>query len=300
MIHFIPGVYQVPRNHTVILEEFGKFTKLLTEGLNFANPFLYSAKSLSNWEGTASKYGYLMELTEQQMETPFHQCQTKDNVTIAATASIYFKIIDPEKAAYEVDELPKTIRTICLNALRSQIGHYQFDEIFSKRAEINTSITSELQEKVNRWGIKLLNIEVGKLEYDQEIYKALQKKRVAQAEKESKIIASEATALSEVKQMETQLKKAEIEAQIRKIETSSKANTYEIEKSSEILYLESLVKKIGPTAASQVFAASKASEAMKELSQTEHKLIVIPNDLSNMANLLGLKNLELGKKGFFS
>lgn len=91
MLNIIPGLYQVPQSHAVILERFGKYEKTLSPGLNITNPFIYSHKSLLEWHGTASKCSYLMELTEQQLETNARKCQTKDNVTVEANAVIYFK-----------------------------------------------------------------------------------------------------------------------------------------------------------------------------------------------------------------
>jgi len=55
MLSFIPGVYQVQHNHAVIIERFGKYEKTLLPGFNFVNPFFYTYKSLSDWQGTASK-----------------------------------------------------------------------------------------------------------------------------------------------------------------------------------------------------------------------------------------------------
>jgi regulator of protease activity HflC (stomatin/prohibitin superfamily) len=71
---------------------------------------------------------------------------------VNATATVFFKIINPELAVYEVDNLPESIEKVCLNALRSQVGNYRFDELFSKRVEISKAVTSELDSKVSRWG----------------------------------------------------------------------------------------------------------------------------------------------------
>ena len=130
-------IYSVPHSHAVLIERMGKFSKIQKEGMNFKLPFMESIKRVDYWGDTANKKGYLIELTEQQTNTPSRQCQTKDNVTIEADAAVYWKIIDPVKAVYEVDVLPDSVSDLALNALRSNIGKLSLDEVLSERAKLH-------------------------------------------------------------------------------------------------------------------------------------------------------------------
>lgn len=312
MLNLIPGVYQVPQSHAVIIERFGKYEKTLLPGFNFVNPLLYTCKSFSDWQGTASKCNYLMELTEQQLKTNSRRCQTKDNVTIDADTVIYFKISDPVKAVYSVDVLPAAIQDMCLNVLRSKVGAYDFDDIFSHRAEISQKVTTELEQKVTSWGIELRGVEIGKLEYDKEIYIALQKKRIAEAEKDAEITSAESKALTAIKEAETQLKKREIEIQIKRTETQAEAEMLEIQaigraraleiesladskahsitKQMENKFIEDLATKVGKDGAIQLTVASKAVDGFEALSNNPtHKVIVLPNDFKGIVKLVGVE-----------
>lgn len=312
MLNLIPGFYQVPQGHTVIIEHFGKYEKTLSPGLNFVNPLLYGHKNLSEWRGTASKCSYLMELTEQQFETNLRKCQTKDNVTVETNAVVYFKISNPERAIYSVDVLPKALQDMCLNVLRSKIGCYGFDELFSQRAEISKKITTELEEKVKSWGIDLRGVEIGKIEYDPEIYKALQKKRIAEAEKDARVIAVESAALTAIKEAETDLKKSEIsikvkqnearaEAEMIEIQSKGKAKALEIEaqannkvKELENKNIDDLVKKVGREGAIQLITASKAVQGLDNLAKnSSHKLVLLPNDFKGMIKLIDSESLKV-------
>ena len=305
MFSLIPGFYQVPEGHTVIIESFGKYEKSLSPGFNFVNPFKCTYKSLSEWSGTASKCNYLMELSEQQLETNSRRCQTKDNVTIDANAVIYFKISDPIKAVYSVDILPKALQDMCLTVLRSKIGYYGFDELFAKREEISKKVTSDLEEKVKSWGIDLKTVEIGKLDYDQDIYKALQKKRIAEAEKDARVTSVESAALTAIKEAETELKKREIEIKMKHNEAKAEAERIEIQaiahaKASEIKtmaknkvhesenkFIEDLVKKLGREGALKLITASKAVKGLDKLSEnSSHKLIFLPNEFKGMIKLV--------------
>jgi regulator of protease activity HflC (stomatin/prohibitin superfamily) len=306
MLSLIPGLYQVPQGHAVIIERFGKYEKTLAPGLNFVNPLVYGHKNLSEWRGTASKCNYLMELTEQQFETNARKCQTKDNVTVEATAVVYFKITDPSKAIYSVDVLPKALQDMCLNVLRSKVGSYGFDELFSKRGEISSKVTGELEEKVKSWGIDLGGVEIGKLDYDREIYNALQKKRIAEAEKDAKITSAESASLTAIKEAETELRKsmigikikeneAKAEAEMLQIRAAGKAKALEIEaqanskvKDLENKSIEDLAKKVGREAAVKLTTASKAVQGFENLAMnSNHKVVLLPNEFKGMVKLVG-------------
>lgn len=301
--------YQVPQGHAVIIERFGQFDRVLQPGLNWVNPFTSSYKNLANWEGIASKCNYLMELTEQHIETQQRLCNTKDNVTVNASAYIDFKIIDPEKAVYAIDELPKTIETVCLNVLRSQIGQYSFDEIFSKREEISKNVASELDSKVKLWGVNLLGVEVGSLSYDPALYKALQQKRIAEAEKVAKVIAIETAALSAIKEKEGQLKTESVEAEIERLQAETeaatiliraKANAEAIEqeaaskmrtdmqkKEAELLHLQQLIGQVGKDKAVELIAAQRMAEGMTTFSNNpSNKVIMMPNDFKGILKMV--------------
>lgn len=310
----ISGVYQVPQGHTVAIERFGKFERFLKPGLNFVNPFMYMHKDLSEWRGIASKCNYLMELTEQQMETSVRSCQTKDNVTVESNAVIYFIISDPEKAVYKIDVLPKSLQDMCLNVLRSKVGSYGFDELFSKRAELSKKITDELKEKVNSWGIDLIGVEIGKISYDSGLYAALQKKRIAEAEKDAQVTKAESVALTAIKEAETNFKRSEIEfkskqnqarseAEVLEIQATGKAKAIEIEaqgnnkvKEFENKHIDDLVQKVGRDGAIHLLSTSKAVEGLERLANnSSHKLVFLPNDFKGMIKLVNAGSLQKGE-----
>ncbi len=279
MLNLVPGMVQVRESHVAILERFGEFDKVLKAGLHFINPFTEGVKSLQDWCGVASKGGYLMELTEQQYETRFCECNTKDKVTIRATASIYFKIVDPYRAAYVVDILPRSIETVCLNALKTKIGYEKFDDLSSRRIAISQGITSDLNTKTQEWGVKLLGVEVCQLKYDEKIHSALQKKRVEEAERDAESIRAEKKDII-----------AKSDAQTALIAAKAVADAYKIVQKSENETLKDLVKIVGSKDAIQLTSATKATNAMKALSESKGSVIALPVELKGLFNVLGLPN----------
>ena len=146
-------IYTVPQSHCVVIERFGKFSRIQRAGIRFRVPLLEKIRLLETWSETANKEGWIMELTEQQTDTPSRQCHTRDNVPITANASVYWRITDPRRALYEVDVLPQAVADIALNALRSNIGALDLDTVLSERQELNQRIAAQLSETAKKWGV---------------------------------------------------------------------------------------------------------------------------------------------------
>ncbi len=219
-------------------------------------------KDLSTWRQTAVKAGYFMELAEQQLETKFRECQTRDKVAIKATAIIYFQIADPEKAAYAIDVLPDTLQETCLHVLRSTIGCHDFDDLFLKRVEINRTVTKELEEKSKSWGIQLREVIIGQVAYNPEVQRALEEKRIAEAKKAARLIESEAISAAQLAASETRLKISENDRKIQE---------------SENRVFEDLVKKVGAAAAVPMYFSKKLERLPESC-----KLVVVPVDFKGM------------------
>jgi len=176
-------IYTVPQNHVVLIKRFGKHSRVQRDGLRFKIPFIESTKKVYEWDGAANKNGYYIELSEQQTDTPPRQCQTQDNVTIDANASIYWRITDPVKAAYDIDVLPKSIADIALNALRSNIGKIKLDQVLSERQNLNQKIAAQLVETASKWGITFTRVEIQEINYSSETAEAMMQEMTAERKK---------------------------------------------------------------------------------------------------------------------
>lgn len=309
MSSMLPGVYEIPHGHIAIVERFGQFDRILTTGLNFINPITCSVKHLSDWKGVATKCGYLMELTQQQLETEKRQCHTKDHVMVQASATIHFKIIDPKKAIYEIDRLPDSLKDVCSKAFRSKIGSIVFDDVFLNREQISQSLMEELAVKVQKWGVCLLGVEVGDLDFDPEIAQAMKKRRIAEVDKDASLAKVEADSVTALKIAQTEQEKKKIQADTNrlqaeseaaaatikaqglaeaiKIETTAKVASFRKMKEEETAYLGQLAQQVGKAGSVQILTATQAVEGLKALAaNTSHKMILIPSDFKGMMKIV--------------
>lgn len=271
-------IYSVPHSHAVLIERMGKFSKMQREGLNFRIPFLEKIKRVDYWGDVANKKGYLIELTEQQTNTPARQCQTKDNVTIEADAAVYWKIIDPVKAIYEVDILPESVSDLALNALRSNIGRLTLDEVLSERAKLNAKISEQLTKTAEDWGIKFTRVEIQEINYSDETATAMMQQMTAERKKKAIIAEAEGEADAEIK-------RAEAEARALEIKANARAEALKKITEAEQNYLSVLKNEVGEEKASKIIIAQKYIDGMQEISNNAANKVYLPNNFNGLINL---------------
>ena len=99
----------VPQKQVKIIERLGKYHRTAEAGLNTIFPFLDSVRDT-------------IDLREQITKIEPQPVITRDNVTMEVDAVIYFVIVDPVRATYEVQNLRWGIEQLTLSALRNVIG----------------------------------------------------------------------------------------------------------------------------------------------------------------------------------
>lgn len=274
---------KIPHAHCAIIERFGKFQSIAQAGASIAWPILDSIKYLPEWSGTAIKEDHLIELTQQQTDTIPRQCHTMDNVPVSANVSIYWKIIDPYRAVYEVDVLPRTISDTAQNALRSQIGAMSLDQIFSERVRINEAISVQLKSVTGAWGVLLERVEIQQLLTEGEVEAAMLQQM--EAERKRRALISEASGKAEAT---LALAEAEKEAAVARAEGEALALAKLAE--AENFYLNRLREQVGEQEAAQILMAQKYISGFETISRNPADKIFLPNSIQHIQEHLGKKN----------
>jgi regulator of protease activity HflC (stomatin/prohibitin superfamily) len=276
-------IYTIPQNHVVLIKRFGKHSRVQMDGLRFKIPIIESIKHVPEWNGEANKRGYQIELSEQQTDTPSRQCQTLDNVTIDANASVYWRITDPVKAVYDIDILPKSISDVALNALRANIGKIKLDQVLSERQNLNEKIAAQLAEVSSKWGIILTRVEIQEINYNSETAEAMMQEMAAERKKRALI----AEAQGEANAIET---KAQAEANAVLIKTQAQAESIKLIAEAESYYLEQLKKQSDANIAGKIIMSQKYIDGMKTISNNPSDKVFLPNSIN------GVFEIETNKK----
>ena len=136
----------IPQSETKIIERLGKFRAILKPGINIIIPFVDSAKTIVTMTNRRYMYSSTIDLREQVYDFDKQNVITKDNIQMQINALLYFQIVDPFKAVYEINNLPNAIEKLTQTTLRNIIGEMELDQTLTSRDTINTKLRSVLDD----------------------------------------------------------------------------------------------------------------------------------------------------------
>lgn len=171
-----------------VVLRLGKFRNVVDPGLNLIIPFIESV--------------ILVDVREKVINVEPQKVITKDNVTVTVDAVIYYKVVDPVKAEFEVEDFGYAATTLAQTNLRNVIGDKLLDETLIARDAINNSLRNVLDEATQNWGVKVTRVEVQKIEPPTEITDAMGLQMKAEREKRASILESEGIKQSRILEAE--------------------------------------------------------------------------------------------------
>jgi regulator of protease activity HflC (stomatin/prohibitin superfamily) len=125
------------------------------------------------------------------MDVPSQDVITRDNVSVAVDAVVYFRVMDPTKAVVEVENFVFATSQLSQTTLRSVCGQAELDELLSERDKINTQLQTILDHHTDPWGIKVTAVEVKRIDLPQEMQRAMARQAEAERDRRSKVINAE-------------------------------------------------------------------------------------------------------------
>lgn len=273
----------VPQKTTMIVERMGAYMATWEVGIHFKLPII-------------DRVAKVVNMKEQVADFPPQPVITRDNVSMRIDTVIFFQIMDPKLYAYGVTNPLVAIENIVATNLRSIIGQMELDATLSSRDEINNTMTRKLDEDTDRWGIKVLRVEVKNIIPPASIQEAMEKQMKADREKREAILIAggerEAAILrAEGKKQSAILEaEAEKEAAILRAEAKKEATIREAEGQAEaILAVQRAnaegIKLINEANPSNAVLQMKSLEAFEKAANGSANKIIIPSDIQGLAGL---------------
>ncbi|WP_420313861.1 SPFH domain-containing protein [Bryobacter aggregatus] len=168
------GLFMVAPNQSVVLTLFGKYKGTVRQaGLRWANPFLTKAK---------------VSLRVRNFETSHLKVNDHDGNPIEIAAVVVWKVVDSAEALFEVDNYDEYVRVQCESALRNLATSFPYDaheekqmSLRSNAAEIAAQLKVEIEERVAKAGIEVIESRISHLAYAPEIATAMLQRQQASA-----------------------------------------------------------------------------------------------------------------------
>ena len=287
-----------PQSETMIVERLGKYFATLKPGVNIIIPFIDRTKETVTMSHGRYSYTNKIDLREQVYDFPKQNVITKDNVQTEINALLYFQIVDPFKAVYEINNLPNAIEKLTQTTLRNIIGELELDESLTSRDTINTKLRVVLDDATNKWGIKVNRVELQDITPPDSVLSAMEKQMQAERNKRATILTSEGKKASEILQSEGEktatINRAEAEKQqaILKAEGEAEARIRKAE--AEAIAIAKITEAIGDSSnPANYLLAQKYIAMMQQVAEGDKtKTVYLPYEATNlMGSIGGIKDL---------
>lgn len=141
------SVKVVPQGMEYTVERFGRYAFTLRPGLGIIIPMVY-------------RIGHKINMMETTIDILSQKVTTKDNAEVTVDAVVFFQITDAAKAAYDVSNLGNAIMNLVMTNIRNVMGSINWNELASKRDEINASLLSRVEDATHPWGVKINRVEI--------------------------------------------------------------------------------------------------------------------------------------------
>jgi regulator of protease activity HflC (stomatin/prohibitin superfamily) len=125
------------------------------------------------------------------MDVPTQDVISRDNVSVKVNAVVYFRIVDPERAIIQVENVFEATSQLAQTTLRSVLGQHDLDEMLSERDKLNRDIQSILDEHTDNWGIKVTNVEIKHVDLNESMIRAIAQQAEAERSRRAKVIHAE-------------------------------------------------------------------------------------------------------------
>jgi len=207
LIALLKSVRIVKQYEKGLIVRLGRYASTADSGIVILVPFIDSI--------------IMVDMREQVMNVMPQQVITQDNVVVTVDAVIYYKVVDPVKAEFEIQNFSYAVTTLAQTNLRNLIGDKTLDESLTARDSINTSLRQVLDEATNPWGVKITKVELQKIDPPANITEAMSKQMKAEREKRATVL--EAQGLKEA-----EILKAQGDAQARLLRAEAEAKSVQM------------------------------------------------------------------------
>ena len=168
------GFFQVQPNQGQVMQLFGRYSGTTRdEGLRWTNPF-YARRALS--------------LRVRNFESSKLKVNDNDGNPIEIAAVVVWQVVDTAEAVFCVDDYENFVQIQSESALRQMAQNYPYDShdtgnpsLRSHGEEVNAHLRNEIQTRLGKAGVKVIEARISHLAYAQEIAQAMLQRQQAGA-----------------------------------------------------------------------------------------------------------------------
>jgi len=263
LVVLVMAVRIVPEYKRLVIFRLGRSLGARGPGLVLLIPFIDSAVTV--------------DMREVFFDVPPQTCITADNASVSIDFIVYDKVIDPERSVLEVENFSGAARGLAITTLRAVVGAMDLDDVLSKRDEINRVLHEKLDDVTDRWGIRVMAVEIREVTPPNDVLEAMTRQMAAERNRRAMVAEANGTRESKIIVAE-----GEKQAAILSAEGDRKAAILQAEGFSLAL---NEIYKVAQGVDSKTLTLQYL-EALKVLGEGAATKFIIPTELMNLAQPL--------------
>ncbi len=256
----------IPPYQRGVIERLGRFHRTADPGLNLLLPVMDRMQRV--------------DMREQVVDVPPQAVITKDNVAVDVDAVIYHEATDPAKLIYNVENFILAVVKLAQTNLRNVIGDMELDQALTSRDIINTTLREVLDVATDKWGVRVVRVEIQRIEPPTDVTNAMHQQMKAERERRAQITEAEGSRAAAIL-------KAEGEAQAVRLGAEAKRFRLETEAEGESNAITVVFNAIRNANPDDRLIAIRYLDALENIAAGEANKIFIPYEASGILAALG-------------
>ena len=264
----------VPEYRRLVVFRMGRCVGAKGPGIIFLIPFLDRA--------------VVVDLREVFFDVPPQTCITADNASVSIDFLAYDKVIDPVRSVLEVENFTGAARGLAITTLRAVVGAMDLDDVLSKRDEINKVLHEKLDDVTDRWGIRVMAVEIREVVPPRAIEEAMTRQMAAERGRRAMVVEAsgqrEAAIAVAEGEKQASILRAEGERQATILQSQGDREA-SIQRAEGFALALNEIYKVAQGVDSKTLTLQYL-EALKALGEGEATKFIIPTELMNLAQPL--------------
>ncbi len=249
-----------------VIERLGRYQRTVQPGLTLIIPFVDSIQKV--------------DMREQVVDVPPQEVITKDNVVVTVDAIVYFEATDPVKLVYNVADFYNAATKLAQTNLRNVIGELELDTALTSRDHINTRLREVLDEATDKWGVRVVRVEIKRIDPPADITQSMHQQMKAEREKRAAILESEGD-------RQSQILSAEGQAEAVKRVADAERYKLEVEATGQGNAITTVFNAIKDAEPDDKLIAIQYLEALKVMADGDGSKIFLPYEATGVLGALG-------------
>ena len=244
-----------------LVERLGKYKDSKPPGLQIIFPFIDTIRRV--------------DMREQVVDVPPQEVITSDNVVVSVDAVVFYEPTDPQRLVYNVANFMLAITKLAQTNLRNLVGDLQLDEALTSRDRINTALREILDEATDKWGVRVVRVELQRIDPPPDVMAAMHEQMKAERTRRATVTEAEGFKESEITRAEG--------------EKGSRILEAEGLRQSEILSAEGQAQAVRTIADAEQYRLQTVAEGQAEATRQTFQAI---HDGDPTSDLLAIRYLE--------